>query len=57
MRSGLKFEGIFKNSKLTSKRCDFCHEFLIEDKDDLNHLICERCWKVINKKFIISKIK
>lgn len=52
-----KFEGTFADSKLTSKRCDFCHEFLIEGEDDLDHLICKQCWKIINEKFIISKIK
>jgi len=56
MRPGLEFKGTFKDSKLTSKRCDFCHEFLIEDEDDIDHLICKKCWNVIKKKFVIEEM-
>jgi len=57
MRPRLEFEGIFKDSKLTSKRCDFCHEFLIEDEDDLDHYICKKCWRVIMRKFVIKEMR
>ncbi|GAG19730.1 unnamed protein product, partial [marine sediment metagenome] len=38
------------------KTCDFCHEFLIEDKDDIDHRICKKCWNVIEKKFVIEEM-
>lgn len=57
MKPRLEFKGAFKDSKLTSERCDFCHEFLIEDEDDLDHCICKRCWRVIMKKFVIEEMR
>lgn len=49
---------------LTSEKCEFCREFLIDGKkfngsgfDDLNNHICSKCWGIINKKFVILKMK
>ena len=44
------------HSTITSNRCRFCKEFMTEN-EDIAHLICDHCWKEINKVFVVTKIK